>query len=298
MSNNVFANGREISCKASDGKSIASFPDVCFTPPDKVPPTPPGVPVPYPNTGMASDTTQGSKHVKLGGKEVMLKNKSYFKKSVGDEAGCATKKGVITSTNRGKVYFVAWSMDVKIEGQNVVRHLDMTTHNHASPTANAASPWPHVARMNLADFPAKPCKRSCPRKPSDERYDQLRKKTPSRSVKKRLNRDRGQKNCAACGGPASPMSWDHIVPLKIMSQMPGFACMSYADQKKLANADWNLVGLCVSCNGSKSDNLWHRWSENKAKGRQWTAKQRKHGMQQTSDRIVNLKAAIRQAPCE
>src|SRR5690606_33177540 len=124
MANNVFANGREITCKAADGKSICAFPDVCFTPPDKVPPTPPGVPVPYPNTGMAKDATKGSKNVKISGKEVMLKNKSYFKKSIGDEAGCATKKGVVTSQNRGKIYFRSWSMDVKFEGENVVRHMD------------------------------------------------------------------------------------------------------------------------------------------------------------------------------
>ena len=65
MANNVFANGREISCKAASGKSIAAFPDVCFTPPDKVPPTPPGVPIPYPNTAFSSDTTKGSKKVKV-----------------------------------------------------------------------------------------------------------------------------------------------------------------------------------------------------------------------------------------
>ena len=58
MSNDVFANGMEISCKAADGKSICAFPDVCMTPPEN-PATPPGVPVPYPNTGMASDTTSG-----------------------------------------------------------------------------------------------------------------------------------------------------------------------------------------------------------------------------------------------
>src|SRR5690606_40652168 len=56
-------------------------------------------------------------------KEVMLKNKSYFKKSTGDEPGNAPKKGVVTSTHRGKVYFTSWSMDVKFEGENVVRHL-------------------------------------------------------------------------------------------------------------------------------------------------------------------------------
>src|SRR3954454_15235118 len=119
MPNEVFANNNEISCKSGDGKSICCFPDVCMTPPEN-PATPPGVPVPYPNTGMASDTTDGSTSVKVSGQEVMLKDKSYFKRSMGDEAGCAPKKGVVTSVNMGKVYFVMWSMDVKVEGENVV----------------------------------------------------------------------------------------------------------------------------------------------------------------------------------
>ena len=147
MANDVFANGREVSCKAADGKSICAFPDVCFTPPEN-PATPPGVPIPYPNTGMASDATSGSKKVKITNKEVMLKNRSYFKKSVGDEAGCAAKKGVVTSTNRGKVYFTSWSMDVKAEGENVVRHLDLTTHNHMSPIPNTP-PIVYADRMAL-----------------------------------------------------------------------------------------------------------------------------------------------------
>jgi hypothetical protein len=147
MANDVFANGREISCKSGDGKSICCFPDVCMTPPEN-PATPPGVPVPYPNTGLASDTTDGSKSVQISSKEIMLKNKSYFKKSMGDEAGCAAKKGIITSVNRGKVYFIAWSMDVKAEGENVVRHLDLTTHNHASPQTNTG-PFPHLDKMSV-----------------------------------------------------------------------------------------------------------------------------------------------------
>jgi len=145
MANKVFANGREISCKAGQGKSICAFPDVCMTPPEN-PATPPGVPIPYPNTGMSSDCTSGSKTVKVTNKEVMLKNKSYFKKSIGDEAGCAAKKGVVTSVNRGKVYFSSWSMDVKYEGENVVRHIDLTTHNHASMPTNAP-PQIHAALM-------------------------------------------------------------------------------------------------------------------------------------------------------
>jgi len=141
MANQVYANGREISCQAGEGKTICAFPDVCMTPP-QTPATPPGVPIPYPNTGMASDCTDGSKNVKISGKEVLLKDKSYFKKSMGDEAGCAPMKGVVTHKNMGKVYFKSWSMDVKFEGENIVRHLDLTTHNHASETGQTP-PLPH-----------------------------------------------------------------------------------------------------------------------------------------------------------
>lgn len=148
MANEVYANNMEISCKAASGKSICAFPDVCFTPPEN-PATPPGVPVPYPNTGMASDTTDGSSTVKISGQEVMLKNKSYFKKSTGDEAGCAAKKGAVTSKNMGKVYFKMWSMNVKVEGENVVRHLDITTHNHASDIGNESIPWPHTSKQSI-----------------------------------------------------------------------------------------------------------------------------------------------------
>ena len=66
----------------------------------------------------------GSKTVMIKGKEVMLKDQSFYKTSpLGDEA--ATRwpgAGVITHVITGKTYFVAWSMDVKFEGQNVDRH--------------------------------------------------------------------------------------------------------------------------------------------------------------------------------
>ena len=146
MANQVFANGREVACKAGAGKTICATPDVCMTPPEN-PATPPGVPVPYPNTSLASDTTDGSTSVQISGQEVMLKNKSCFKTSSGDEAGCAAKKGVISSKNKGKVYFIDWSMDVKFEGENAVRHLDKTTNNHGSPQANESIPWPFIDSM-------------------------------------------------------------------------------------------------------------------------------------------------------
>ncbi|MFZ1389918.1 MAG: DUF4150 domain-containing protein [Thiolinea sp.] len=141
MANEVFANGREISCKSGDGKSICEFPDVCMTPPT-TPATPMGVPIPYPNTAFSRDATEGSRTVKIDQKEVMLQDASYYKTSTGDEAGCATpaKKGIISGTIKGKMYFIAWSMDVSIEGKHVARTADMTTHNHASKPGTGSVP--------------------------------------------------------------------------------------------------------------------------------------------------------------
>jgi hypothetical protein len=155
MSNQIYANGMEVACKQAAGKSVCAFPDVCMTPP-QTPATPPGVPIPYPNTGFASDTTDGSSSVKISGQEVMLKNKSCFKKSTGDEAGSAPMKGLITHKNTGKVYFNAWSMDVKFEGENVVRNLDLTTHNHASVPGDTPV-WPYLDKAAV-DAGTGPCK--------------------------------------------------------------------------------------------------------------------------------------------
>ena len=151
MANDVFANGREISCKAADGKSIAAFPDVCLSPP--TPPAGP-VPLPYPNTAYASDTAGGSKRVRISGKEVMLRDSSYFKKSTGDEAATKTlPRGFVTHALQGKAYFNSWSMDVKIEGQNAVRHLDLTTHNHMSKPGQTP-PWPYADAAAVPEAPA------------------------------------------------------------------------------------------------------------------------------------------------
>jgi hypothetical protein len=145
---NVFANALEISGKAVGAKTIAAFPDVCFTPPEN-PATPPGVPVPYPSFGFSSDTENGTTTVKIGGKIVNIKNKSDLTKTSGTEAGCAAKKGVITSKNTGKEYFNSWSNDVKFEGEPVIRFTDLATNNHASPQGNTP-PWLHVCAANFS----------------------------------------------------------------------------------------------------------------------------------------------------
>jgi hypothetical protein len=155
MSTKVFANGRELSGKASGNKSVAAMPDVCLSPPG--PPAGP-IPIPYPNTAQSSDTGDGSKSVTVNGKEVGLKNQSVYKSSKGDEA--ATRNfggGVVSHTITGKTKFAAWSFDVKVEGQNVVRHMDLTTHNHQNPTNGAITLNTGSMFLDEGEAPEKTC---------------------------------------------------------------------------------------------------------------------------------------------
>lgn len=147
MSNEVYANGMEVACKSAAGKTVAALPDVCLSPP--TPPAGP-VPIPYPNTAYASDTSDGSKTVQISGKEVMLKDKSNFKTSTGNEAATKTLgMGVVTHTIQGKANFASWSMNVKFEGENAVRHLDLTLHNEMSVPSNTPT-WPYIDDAAIA----------------------------------------------------------------------------------------------------------------------------------------------------
>jgi hypothetical protein len=75
---------------------------------------------------MASDSDATAKKVKCDGNPVCVKD-SNFKMSSGDEAGVAG--GVASGKIKGKAEFVNFSFDVKIEGKNVPRALDLMLHN-------------------------------------------------------------------------------------------------------------------------------------------------------------------------
>jgi len=121
MGQTTFANSRGIVHKGSGGMSTV-FPDVCKTP---APPGPP-IPIPYPNIGQASDTSQGPSTVKIDGQMPMVKGAKYSRSS-GDEAG--TLGGVMSSVNMNECEFMMYSFDVKIEGNNACRLGDPLFHN-------------------------------------------------------------------------------------------------------------------------------------------------------------------------
>jgi hypothetical protein len=121
MAVTVGVNNRTVVHKGSGGKSVA-FPDVCLT---QVGPA--VVPIPYPNIAQSSDMDNGAKTVTADG-QPLGHEKSFFSKSVGDEAG--SNKGVASGTTAGKSEFVSFSFDVEVEGKGVVRAMDQMLNNN------------------------------------------------------------------------------------------------------------------------------------------------------------------------
>ena len=110
----VTANELEITQESSNSATSA-FPDVCKTPSPGGP-----VPIPYPNFAKSSDTTSGSKKVKIEGKEVIMTKKSSFEKSTGDEPGSSGWKSIANVIKRAtgskvlNVPLLVWSFGVAI----------------------------------------------------------------------------------------------------------------------------------------------------------------------------------------
>jgi hypothetical protein len=129
---------------ASSGQSIA-FPDVCLCPP--TPPAGP-IPTPLPNNIKAADMDAGASSVLIEGNP-MGKQSSNFKLSTGNEVSRPTGGGVVTAGVQGKGYFASFAMNVMIEGEPAVRHLDLVTHNHMGPQPPNTPPMPWLSTMTV-----------------------------------------------------------------------------------------------------------------------------------------------------
>jgi hypothetical protein len=125
MGSTVTANTPNTVVHKSSGGQSPIFPDVCKTP---APPAPP-VPIPYPNVAMSSTASQTATSVKADGQPIMLKS-SVFSTSTGDEPGSIG--GIVSNVVKGKAQFILYSFDIKAEGKNVPRNMDMMKHNGGS----------------------------------------------------------------------------------------------------------------------------------------------------------------------
>jgi hypothetical protein len=125
MPSSVNVNEMTVVHKTSGG-TVQSFPDVCKTPPS-------AVPLPYPNVAFSADTAQGSSTVTCDGNPVMIKSSSFMT-STGDEAGAGL--GVASNIVKGKAQPKLFSMDVKFDGENVMRLNDLMLQNIGSSSPN------------------------------------------------------------------------------------------------------------------------------------------------------------------
>lgn len=122
MGATVTINSPNTAVHANSSGQSPVFPDVCKTP---APPAPP-IPIPYPNLARSSSASDTSSTVEIDGQKIMLKS-STFSSSTGDEAGSIG--GIVSNCTKGKAQFIVYSFDVKAEGQNVPRNMDMMKQN-------------------------------------------------------------------------------------------------------------------------------------------------------------------------
>lgn len=120
----ISVNKLSLAHKGSMGIAMATIPDVCKTPSPGGP-----IPIPYPNIAKSSDLAKGSKKVKGDKKMIAIKGSEYSR-SMGDEAG--TVGGVVSGVNMKEAKWILSSFDVKIEGKNACRLMDMMSSNHAN----------------------------------------------------------------------------------------------------------------------------------------------------------------------
>lgn len=135
MAIEVSADGLSIVTTKSNGKCMATLPDVCKIPGPNGP-----ISVPFANMVESKNGKMTSIRVKLNGGNVHCLG-SYCEPSTGDEGGIL--KGVVSGTTKGKATYLKWSPTVKVEGRPVCRKSDLMIMN----TINTMG----MAGMNQAD---------------------------------------------------------------------------------------------------------------------------------------------------
>ena len=89
-------------------------------------------------------------------------------------------------------------------------------------------------------------------------YKALRKVSPSKEIRDAVNKD-GKKVDPIYGYEVDRLEADHIMPLKEITEQPGFDKLSFQDQKDIANLQENFMGLGKSTNASKGSKSVSEW---------------------------------------
>lgn len=108
-----------------------------------------------------------------------------------------------------------------------------------------------------------------PARVSPSTYARLRAKTPSSAIQKQVN----EGVTLPMDDPAlpgltitKPLHADHIVPMKQITDMDGFAQLSQENQLAVLNNPRNFIGLSETANTSKGAKTFAEWTEYKKGG--------------------------------
>lgn len=120
------------------------------------------------------------------------------------------------------------------------------------------------AKKSLLTDSLKP--RYGPRRISDELYNKLRKKTPTSTVRKQVNKGIAlPMNDPALPGKTitKPLQADHIVSMDKITRMEGFDKLTFEQQLEILNNPENFVGLSEAANTSKGNKSYAEWTHYK-----------------------------------
>lgn len=95
---------------------------------------------------------------------------------------------------------------------------------------------------------------------ADDTYSKLRKVSPDAKAKDFVNAGNGKKVDPIYGYEVDRLEADHIMPLKEITEQPGFDQLSFEDQKAVANLKENFMGLGKPSNASKGAKPINEWS--------------------------------------
>lgn len=92
-------------------------------------------------------------------------------------------------------------------------------------------------------------------------YDRLRAAAPSEAAKERALKGVTTDQVGPLKTPPGPISVDHIVSVREISDMDGFAELPWKDQKAIVDMKENLIPMDRAANSSKSDRSWKSWPQ-------------------------------------
>ncbi|UTH73451.1 hypothetical protein [Chromobacterium sp. IIBBL 290-4] len=99
-----------------------------------------------------------------------------------------------------------------------------------------------------------------PSKLSPQAYASLRKQTPTQSIRDMVNAGDGPFSDPVYGYSVNRLQADHIVPMKVITEVPNFNMLERAGQVDVLNNPENFMGLGGPSNASKGALMWSDWS--------------------------------------